>query len=137
MHSFGEDTTHKVDVTQEEMEFLIQHRLRMDESTGSTPRRRKYDYPQTWGRTRPSQDLLKEFREIGRVDSFTTEEHTLREPSELDEDAAQPSSPSERYDARDTQERVFLSDGIALAVLFIFFMYLLCYRSFKKRKHGL
>ncbi|KAG0215195.1 kinesin motor protein cin8 [Mortierella sp. GBA43] len=83
---FSGDATHNVNVTQEEMEILMRHRLKMDESTESTPSRRMYKYPHTWGRTRPSQDLLNEFREHGRVESFTTEEHTESREPEADED---------------------------------------------------
>jgi kinesin family protein 11 len=94
---FSDDATHIVNVTQEEMEILMRHRLKMDESTESTPSRRMYKYPHTWGRTRPSQDLLNEFREHGRVESFTTEEHTESREPEADEDVVQPPSPTERY----------------------------------------
>ncbi|KAK3814194.1 MAG: P-loop containing nucleoside triphosphate hydrolase protein [Benniella sp.] len=96
MQRFSGDTTRNVNLTQDEMEILVQHRLRADESTGSTPVRRNYKYPQTWGRTRPSQDLLSEFRERGRVDMFTTNEQwESRRQLESDEDI-HPSSPSER-----------------------------------------
>jgi len=97
---FSGDATRNVNLTQDEMENLVQHRLRVDESTGSTPARRNYKYPQTWGRTRPSQDLLNEFRERGRVDMFTTNEQwESRGQLESDEDI-HPSSPSERCDTK-------------------------------------
>ncbi|KAF9988581.1 kinesin motor protein cin8 [Mortierella antarctica] len=81
MVAFDKDVRHNLELTREEMEGLLPRRIKVDDSTGRTPSRRRYKYPQSWGRTRPSKDLLKEFRELGRVDIFTTEEPVEKEPS--------------------------------------------------------
>ncbi|KAF9937656.1 kinesin motor protein cin8 [Modicella reniformis] len=92
---FGNDATHNVNVTREETENVMHRRLKVDDST--EPACRKYQYPQTWVRTRPSEDLLKEFREREQVNVHTTDGHKeSRELSESDEDAAHSSSPAER-----------------------------------------
>ncbi|CAO3573768.1 unnamed protein product [Mortierella alpina] len=81
MAAFDKDVHHNLELTREEMEGLLPRRIKVDDSTGRTPSRRRYKYPQSWGRTRPSKDLLREFRELGRVDIFTTEEPVEKEPS--------------------------------------------------------
>ncbi|KAF9185457.1 kinesin motor protein cin8 [Haplosporangium sp. Z 11] len=78
---FSDDAHHNLELTREEMEDLLPRRIKTDDSTGRTPSRRKYKYPTTWGLTRPSQDLLKEFRELGRVHQFTTEQVEERSQS--------------------------------------------------------
>lgn len=96
MRLFNDDVQHNLGVTREETESLVPHRLKVDDSTGRTPSRRKYKYPHTWGVTRPSQDLLKEFRELGRVKVFTTElamERDLSRESSDTEEGSGPSSP--------------------------------------------
>ncbi|KAF9951949.1 kinesin motor protein cin8 [Mortierella alpina] len=81
MAAFDKDVHRNLELTREEMEGLLPRRIKVDDSTGRTPSRRRYKYPQSWGRTRPSKDLLREFRELGRVDIFTTEEPVEKEPS--------------------------------------------------------
>ncbi|KAI1300535.1 kinesin motor protein cin8 [Mortierella claussenii] len=74
MQLFGGDVHHNLEQSREELEDLVPRRLKVDDATGRTPSRRKYKYPHSWCRTRPSQDLLKEFRELGRVNMFTTDQ---------------------------------------------------------------
>ncbi|KAG0207539.1 kinesin motor protein cin8 [Mortierella sp. GBA30] len=100
MMDFSKDTQHNLELTREEMEGLFPRRMKVDDSTGRTPSRRRYKYPQSWGRTRPSQDLLKEFRELGRVNMFTTEDPVEKEPSaepaDSDENALTPPTLNDR-----------------------------------------
>ncbi|KAG0048767.1 kinesin motor protein cin8 [Gryganskiella cystojenkinii] len=72
LEQLEEASDRNFEVLREELESLEPQRLKVDDSTGKTPRRRKYKYPQTWERTRPSQELLKEFRELGRVKVYST-----------------------------------------------------------------
>ncbi|KAF9200118.1 kinesin motor protein cin8 [Haplosporangium sp. Z 27] len=71
-----DDAGQNLDQTREEVEELIPQRLKIDDSTGRTPARKKYKYPQTWERARPSQDLLNEFRALGRVNMLTMNQPT-------------------------------------------------------------
>ncbi|KAF9431547.1 kinesin motor protein cin8 [Entomortierella beljakovae] len=68
----SDDTEQNLDVTRDEIEAFVPRRIKVDDSTGRTPARKNYKYPTTWGRARPSQDLLREFRELGRVKMLTT-----------------------------------------------------------------
>ncbi|KAF9103129.1 kinesin motor protein cin8 [Mortierella sp. AM989] len=76
VQTFNDDAGQNLDLTRDEMEALVPRRLKVDDSTGRTPARKKYKYPQTWERARPSQDILKEFRELGRVEMLTTNQPT-------------------------------------------------------------
>lgn len=102
MRLFNDDVQHNLGVTREETESLVPHRLKVDDSTGRTPSRRKYKYPHTWGVTRPSQDLLREFRELGRVKVFTTELAMERDLSRESSDAEEGSRPSSPLDEKST-----------------------------------
>ncbi|KAK3824760.1 MAG: hypothetical protein J3Q66DRAFT_364647 [Benniella sp.] len=93
IQSFSGDETRDVNLTQGEIESFVQHQLRVDGSTGSTPVLQEYKYRQTWGRTRPSQDLLNEFRGRDQVDMFTANQHLKSRAQDI-----HPSSPSERCD---------------------------------------
>ncbi|KAF9129718.1 kinesin motor protein cin8 [Mortierella sp. 14UC] len=96
MRLFDDDVQQNLGVAREETESLVPHRLKVDDSTGRTPSRRKYKYPHTWGLTRPSQDLLREFRELGRVKVYTTELAMERDQSRDSSDtegSSRPSSP--------------------------------------------
>ncbi|KAF9092149.1 kinesin motor protein cin8 [Mortierella sp. GBA35] len=104
---FNDDVNHNLGVTREETESLLPSRLKVDDSTGRTPSRRKYKYPHTWGVTRPSQDLLKEFRELGRVKVYTTDLEMARDHSRESSDTEESSRPSSPLDEKSTG--VFLS----------------------------
>ncbi|KAF9904746.1 kinesin motor protein cin8 [Linnemannia zychae] len=94
MRLFNDDVQQNLDVTREETESLVPRRLKVDDSTGRTPSRRKYKYPHTWGLTRPSQDLLREFRELGRVKVYTTELAMERDQSRDSSDTEESSRSS-------------------------------------------
>ncbi|KAF9922210.1 kinesin motor protein cin8 [Linnemannia zychae] len=94
MRLFNDDVQHNLDATREETENLVPRRLKVDDSTGRTPSRRKYKYPHRWGLTRPSQDLLKEFRELGTVKVFTTELEMEKDQSRDSSDTEESSRPS-------------------------------------------
>ncbi|KAG0376569.1 kinesin motor protein cin8 [Mortierella sp. AD032] len=100
MRQFNDDVQQNLGVTREETESLVPHRLKVDDSTGRTPSRRKYKYPHTWGLTRPSQDLLREFRELGRIKVYTTElameRDMSRESSDTEEGSVPPSPLAEK-----------------------------------------
>ncbi|KAG0359296.1 kinesin motor protein cin8 [Gamsiella multidivaricata] len=99
---FSYDASHNLDLAREEMKNLVPHRLKVDDSTGRTPSRRKYTYPQTWSRTRPSQDLLKEFRELGQVKVFTMDQPVgTFDLSESDDSAPVSPSPGQGPDLTD------------------------------------
>lgn len=100
MRLFNDDVQHNLGVTREETESLLPHRLKSDDSTGRTPSRRKYKYPHSWGVTRPSQDLLREFRELGRVKVYTTELAMDRDQSRESSDAEESSRPSSPLDEK-------------------------------------
>ncbi|KAF9149205.1 kinesin motor protein cin8 [Linnemannia schmuckeri] len=100
MRLFNDDVQHNLGVTREETESLVPHRLKVDDSTGRTPSRRKYKYPHSWGVTRPSQDLLREFRELGRVKVFTTELAMERDHSRESSDTEESSRPSSPLDEK-------------------------------------
>lgn len=55
------------------MEDLLPRRFKADDSTGQTPARRQTKVPQTLPVTRPKKDILKELRELGRVDVASEE----------------------------------------------------------------
>ncbi|KAG0345628.1 kinesin motor protein cin8 [Podila humilis] len=59
--------------TREELEDLLPRRFKADDSTGRTPARRQTKVPQTLPVTRPKRDILKELRELGRVDVVSEE----------------------------------------------------------------
>jgi kinesin family protein 11 len=100
MRLFNDDVQHNLGVTREETESLVPHRLKVDDSTGRTPSRRKYKYPHSWGVTRPSQDLLREFRELGRVKVYTTELAMDRDQSRESSDTEECSRPSSPLDEK-------------------------------------
>jgi len=72
VEKFSEDSGRDIEQIREQTAEILPQRLKADDSTGRTPRRRQYKYPHTWGRTRPPTELLQEFRERGRVDVYTT-----------------------------------------------------------------
>ncbi|KAF9580445.1 kinesin motor protein cin8 [Lunasporangiospora selenospora] len=73
---YSKEAGHSMEQTRAETAKLIPHYFKMDDPSGKTPQRRKYDYPQTWSLTRPTQDILKEFREHGQVSTFTVKRET-------------------------------------------------------------
>ncbi|KAG0000248.1 kinesin motor protein cin8 [Entomortierella chlamydospora] len=88
---FSDDAGENLSLTREETEALVPRRLKVDDSTGRTPARKKYKYPHTWERARPSRDLLKEFRELGRVHMLTTNQPAdSRELSDSDDNVEEP-----------------------------------------------
>ncbi|KAF8930627.1 hypothetical protein EDD21DRAFT_179673 [Dissophora ornata] len=104
MELFNDDASHNLDLSREEMVSLLPRRIKVDDSTGRTPPRREYKYPQTWGRTRPSQDLLKEFRELGRVNMFTTDQPAgSPDISDSDESPAATPTPNQEAEMSDPQ----------------------------------
>ncbi|KAF9919039.1 kinesin motor protein cin8 [Lobosporangium transversale] len=76
LQKFRENANQSLGTTQKETEELVLHKFKVDNSRERTPARREYQYPRTWGRTRPSQELLKEFRELGCVKTYTTDQGT-------------------------------------------------------------
>ncbi|KAG0299254.1 kinesin motor protein cin8 [Dissophora globulifera] len=89
---FRDDASHDLELSRKEVDSLLQSRIKVDDSTGRTPSRKKYTYPETWGRTRPSRDLLQEFRELGRVNTFTIDRFAEANISVPDDSAVAASS---------------------------------------------
>ncbi|KAF9407849.1 kinesin motor protein cin8 [Podila epigama] len=87
LKTFDVDAGTNLHTTRQELEDLVPGRFKVDDSTGRTPARRHYKFPQTWPLTRPSKDILKEFRELGRVD-VVCEDQTL--DSDFAMDASDP-----------------------------------------------
>ncbi|KAK9719990.1 Kinesin- motor protein [Basidiobolus ranarum] len=48
--------------TKSTIDHLVDQDIRVDESTGTTPKRRKFNYENTWSLTRPHQEILEERR---------------------------------------------------------------------------
>ncbi|KAI9238471.1 MAG: P-loop containing nucleoside triphosphate hydrolase protein [Podila humilis] len=73
LKSFSDDANINLHSTREEVEDLLPRRFKADDSTGRTPARRQTNVPQTLPVTRPEKDILKELRELGRVDVVSEE----------------------------------------------------------------
>ncbi|KAG0021190.1 kinesin motor protein cin8 [Podila clonocystis] len=93
LKAFGDETNINLHSTREELEDLLPRRFKADDSTGRTPARRQTKVPQTLPVTRPEKDILKELRELGRVDVVSEERAFDNDfamtPDESDDDLMQ------------------------------------------------
>ncbi|KAI9014182.1 kinesin-domain-containing protein [Hyaloraphidium curvatum] len=91
--SRGQDHDWHIATIAESTNSLLDRDLKKDESTGSTPPRRKYRYPQSWDLTRPHDVILAEFRS-----SAAAAAATLPTPVSPDDALATSDSQSDIYD---------------------------------------
>ncbi|KAK9767780.1 Kinesin- motor protein [Basidiobolus ranarum] len=63
LNTFYNDAFERLVASKRDINCLVNEKIKMDISTGQTPKRRRYDLPQKWRLTKPDDQILREYRE--------------------------------------------------------------------------